>query len=157
MGALLTEIVRLMSIGSCIFGIFVVSHLRFKWVWLSLGVLLMCGIVTLSLIDLAPIDGNLPQDKVMHILAYAFLMGWFAQIYQHHMARVFLVIALVAMGVAVEYLQGMFTHRQFDVRDMGANASGVLLAWLLSYTWLGRVFIGFERLISLSRATSDTD
>jgi glycopeptide antibiotics resistance protein len=157
MGALLTEIARLMSFGSGISGIFVVSHLRFKWIWLSLGVLLICGILTLSLIDLAPIEARLLQDKIMHMLAYACLMGWFAQIYRHLMARVFLVIALVAMGIGVEYLQGIFTHRQFDVMDMAANTSGVLLAWLLSYTWLGLIFVGFERLIPLSRATNNTD
>lgn len=126
---------------------FVVSHLRFKWIWLLLGVLLMCAILTLSLIDLAPIEAALLQDKVMHMLAYACLMGWFAQIYRHLIARVFLVIALVAMGIVVEYLQGIVAYRQFDVMDMAANISGVLLAWLLSYTWLGRVFVSFERLI----------
>jgi glycopeptide antibiotics resistance protein len=147
LGALLTEIARLMSFGSGISGMFVVSHLRFKWIWLLLGVLLMCAILTLSLIDLAPIEAALLQDKVMHMLAYACLMGWFAQIYRHLIARVFLVIALVAMGIVVEYLQGIVAYRQFDVMDMAANISGVLLAWLLSYTWLGRVFVSFERLI----------
>lgn len=157
MGPLLTDIVRLMSFGSRISGMFVVSHLRFKWIWISLGVLLICAIVTLSLIDLAPIESVLLQDKIMHMLAYACLMGWFAQIYRHLMARVFLVAALVTMGIAVEYLQSMVNYRQFDVMDMAANTSGVLLAWLLSYTWLGRVFVGFERLIPSSQVTSNAD
>jgi glycopeptide antibiotics resistance protein len=136
-----------MSFGSRIFGVFVVPHLRFKWIWISFGVLLVCAITVLSLINLAPIKGALLQDKVMHMLAYGLLMGWFAQIFRHFMARLFLVVVLVAMGVGVEYLQGMVAHRQLDVMDMLANTSGVLIAWVLSYTWLGRVFVGFERLI----------
>lgn len=147
MGSLQLDILRLMNFGSRISGMFVVSHLRFKWIWISLGVLLICTILTLSLIDLAPIEAALLQDKVMHMLAYACLMGWFAQIYRQLMTRVFLVIALVTMGIVIEYLQGMFAYRQFDVMDMAANTSGVLLAWLLSYTWLGRVFVGFEKLV----------
>jgi Na+-translocating ferredoxin:NAD+ oxidoreductase RnfD subunit len=103
--------------------------------------------MVLSLVNLAPIKGVLLQDKLMHMLSYGLLMGWFAQIYRHFMARLFLVVALVVMGVGVEYLQGMVAHRQFDTMDMLANGSGVLLAWLLSYTWLGRIFAGFERLI----------
>jgi len=103
--------------------------------------------MALSLVDLKPIEGILLQDKVMHMLAYGLLMGWFAQIYRHHIGRLCLVVALVAMGVAVEYLQGWFSYRQFDVVDMMANSSGVLLAWLLSYTWLGRLFVNFERLL----------
>jgi glycopeptide antibiotics resistance protein len=143
----LKDIVCFMSFGSGTSEMFAVSHLRFKWIWLSFGVLLICTITVLSLINLAPISGVLLQDKVMHMLAYGFLMGWFAQIYRHLMARLVLVVALVVMGVAVEYLQGMLAHRQFDTMDMVANTFGVLLAWLLSYTWLGRVFVVFERLI----------
>lgn len=138
-----------MSFGSRVSGIFVVPHLRFKWIWLSVGVLLVCTVTVLSLIDLAPIKGALLQDKILHMLAYGFLMGWFAQIYRHFMARLFLVLVLVVMGVGVEFLQGMVAHRQFDAMDMLANTSGVFLAWLLSYTWLGRVFAGVERLIAL--------
>ena len=126
---------------------FHVSHLRFKWIWLSLGALLLSGITVLSLVNLAPIDGVLLQDKIMHMLAYGLLMGWFAQIYRRTMARLVLVVALVAMGIGIEYLQGMVSHRQFDVMDMVANTSGVCLAWLLSYTWLGHVFAGLERWI----------
>ena len=126
---------------------FSAPHLRFKWIWLSLGLALLCSIVVLSLVNLAPVNGLLLQDKVMHMLAYGLLMGWFAQIYRHPVARGVLVVALVIIGVGLEYLQGMVSHRQFDVMDMVANTSGVLLAWLLSYTWLGRVFASFERCI----------
>ena len=128
-------------------GLFVASHLRFKWVWVSLGLLFVCAITILSLVDLRPIGDALLQDKIMHVLAYGFLMGWFAQIYWHLKARVFLVIVLVAMGVGVEYLQSMVNYRQFDILDMVANTSGVLLAWLMSYTCLGRIFVGVEKLI----------
>ena len=124
-----------------------VSFLRFKWIWLALGILQVGFVIVLSLIDLAPISGVLLQDKLMHMLAYGLLMGWFAQIYQRSTSRLVLAVALVVMGVGIEVLQGLVGYRQFDKLDMVANSSGVLLAWLLSYTWLGRIFLGFESLI----------
>jgi len=148
MSALLTAIVRFMSFGSGISGLSDASHLRFKRVWVSLGVLLICMILVLSLINLAPIEGVLLQDKIIHFLAYGLLMGWFAQICRHHLARFLLVLALVAMGVLVEYLQGLVNYRQFDYIDMLANASGIVVAWALSYTWMGRILVGIERLIT---------
>lgn len=108
----------------------------------------MCAITALSLVDLAPVKGVMLQDKIMHMLAYGLLMGWFAQIYRRVKERMVLAIALVIMGVGIEYLQGMGFHRQFDIMDMLANTSGVLIAWVLSYTWLGRVFVGVEMLIA---------
>jgi glycopeptide antibiotics resistance protein len=127
---------------------FAVSHLRFTWIWLSLGLLLTSAIVVLSMVNLTPLKGALLQDKVMHMLAYGLLMGWFAQIYRHPLARVLLVLGFVLLGVGIEYLQGMTVHREFDKLDMLANTAGIILAWLLSYTLLGRVFIGFERLLT---------
>ena len=103
--------------------------------------------MTLSVVDLKPIEGILLRDKVMHILAYGLLMGWFAQIYRHFLARLCLALALVSMGIFVEYLQSWVSYRQFDTVDMLANTAGILLAWALSYTWLGRLFVSFERIV----------
>ncbi len=85
-------------------------------------------------------------DKVGHALAYAVLMGWFIQIFQHSVARLILGALFIGMGVGLEFLQGMVPTRQFEVLDMAANTSGVLLAWLLASTFLGSVLVWFERL-----------
>ena len=39
------------------------------------------------------------------------------------------VVGLIAMGVAVEILQGWSGYRYFEYADMLANSSGVLAAW----------------------------
>lgn len=143
-----------MSDGSEKTGMFAVSHLRFTWMWVSFGVLLACSVMVLSLVNLAPIEGVLLQDKLMHVLAYGLLMGWFAQIYRRLGARLILALVLIAMGVGVEYMQGMVGYRQFDRVDMAANTSGVLLAWLLSYSFLGRVLEGVEKLVTLQWGVS---
>ncbi len=89
----------------------------------------------------------------MHVVAYAGLMGWFAQIYRHDLARLLLVVGFVAFGVFIEYLQGMTPSRHFDVYDMVANSCGIILAWALSYTILGTILERFESLFFRKRAS----
>ncbi len=83
----------------------------------------------------------------MHGVAYAGLMGWFAQLYKNDLARLLLLLGLVAFGVGIELLQGLTPSRHLEVLDMVANASGVLLAWSLSYTFFGNIIERFEALV----------
>ena len=49
------------------------------------------------------------------------------------------------MGIGIEFLQGMTATRHFEVIDMVANTSGVVLAWALAYTWVGEVLPWLEK------------
>ena len=92
------------------------------------------------------------QDKVMHMSVYACLMGWFAQIYRHDLTRLFLVITFISMGIVIEFLQSMTATRQFELLDMIANTSGVVLAWALGYTWFGSLLSRLERLLGVTNS-----
>jgi len=134
-------------------GLLQISHLRFKWLWLTIGFSLVAVIFVGSIISIpAEIKQFVLQDKVMHVSAYACLMGWFTQIYRHDLTRLILVIAFIAMGILIEVLQSMTPTRQFETLDMVANASGVLLAWALAYTWFGGLLAGFEKLIGVEHS-----
>lgn len=127
------------------------DHLRYRGLWLGVGVLLVCAVTGGSLISVPPpVSAILLQDKLVHLLAYTALMLWFAQLFRHDLTRLLLALGFVALGVGIEYLQGMVPSRQFDVFDMVANGSGVLLAWALSYTWVGRLLPAMERLLERS-------
>lgn len=122
-----------------------IRHLRFQRVWLCIGILLLLLVLVGSVIPIpAPVRSIMLHDKVAHTLAYAGLMGWFAQIFRHDLTRLILVVGLVMMGVGIEFLQGMTGSRQFDVLDMVANTSGVVLAWGLAYTWVGNTLVWVE-------------
>ncbi len=77
-------------------------------------------------------------DKLEHALAYGSLSLWFCQIYSGKV-RFRVLLSLVAMGVAIEYLQRMTGYRQFEYADMLANATGVMIGWGLAQTRLGNV------------------
>ena len=69
-----------------------------------------------------------------HVVAYFWLMIWFAQLYRSVAARLLLVIGLFSMGVALEYLQGATGYRHFDYADMLRNLSGLAAGFLLAMT-----------------------
>ena len=127
-------------------GVLAIHHLHYKWLWLGIGLAMVAMVFVLSIISVPPeIKSFMVQDKIMHMVAYATLMGWFAQIYRHDLTRLVLVLGFIIMGIGIEFLQGMTATRHFEVIDMVANTSGVVLAWALAYTWVGEVLPWLEK------------
>jgi hypothetical protein len=71
-------------------------------------------------------------------------MLWFCQVYQQRAPRIFIASLLVALGIGIEYLQGMTAYRVFDYADMLANGAGVLLSVIFIGMGLGRIGIMLE-------------
>lgn len=108
--------------------------------WLMLGWLWVAMLAYLSLTPYPPEPVRFPNaDKLEHALAYCLLMLWFSQVYVRRMQRVFAAALLVALGIAMEFLQGMTDYRMFEYADMLANTTGVLLGWAWARTGLGRI------------------
>jgi len=127
-------------------GVLAVHHLHYKKLWIGIGLAMVATVFSLSVITVPKaIQTFMLQDKAMHTIAYAGLMGWFAQIFRHDLTRLILVLGFIAMGIGLEFLQGMTATRHFDVIDMVANTSGVVLAWALAYTWVGNVLPWLEQ------------
>lgn len=129
-------------------GLFAVNHLRFRRLWISVGFIMVLAVVLGSIVSLpGPVSAAMTHDKLLHTLAYACLMGWFAQIYRHDLTRLVLVVGLIVMGIAIEFVQGSTGYRQFDIIDMVANTSGVVLAWALAYTRVGNALLWTEQYV----------
>ena len=71
-------------------------------------------------------------DKVGHVLAYAVLMLWFAQLYSGSGRRLALALALVALGVGLEFAQLVTDFRTFELADMLADGIGAAVGWLVA-------------------------
>lgn len=105
---------------------------RFRRTWLAFGWLWVTVVVWLSLAPIAPQPLTFDySDKLVHVLAYLLLMGWFAVVCRGRGSRIASAAGLALMGVLVEILQGLGGYRHFEFADMAANVSGVLLAWLM--------------------------
>lgn len=91
---------------------------------------LVAAVVYLSVAHLAgppPVPGG---DKLGHLVAYGALTFWFAQLIQAKRARAQIMLAFVALGVSLEFVQGTLPYRSYDEMDMIANTAGVALGWL---------------------------
>lgn len=129
-----------------------IDHLRYKRLWLGIGCALVAIIVIGSIARVpGPVASVMVHDKLLHLCAYAGLMGWFAQIFRHDLARVILALAFMVLGVGIEFLQGLTPNREFEVLDMVANSSGVLLAWASAYTGLGNFLPWLEQRLPAAR------
>lgn len=93
----------------------------------------MIGFVLFESFTTAPIEVSVANgDKFGHVLAYATLMFWFAQIHLSGSSRAGWALAFIAMGIGVEFVQGLTDYRSFEVADMIADAVGVSLGWLIA-------------------------
>ncbi len=129
-------------------GLLRVRHLRFKRLWLAFGLLLISGVTYASIASVpAQVTSLVYNDKLTHVAVYACLMGWFSQIFQHDLTRIIFVILLSAMGIGIEFIQAATPTRNFEVLDMIANTSGVILAWALAYTWVGTILWRVEKFV----------
>jgi hypothetical protein len=108
--------------------------------WLACGYAFIALVIYLSLTP-SPIPApSVDGFKTGHIIAYSWLMLWFAQVYWGVRVRLSWAAGFIAMGVALEYAQGMTGYRTFAYSDMWDNAVGVAIGLVLASTRLGRIF-----------------
>ena len=101
-------------------------------IWLAVGWLGVVTVVWLSLMPEPPRLDIEQGDKLQHLAAYGSLMLWFAQVAVARSSRWRTAVALVGLGIALEYAQRATGYRTFSYADMAANAAGVACGWLLA-------------------------
>ena len=116
---------------------------RRPWIWITLSVVLVLGVVWGSL---QPATGSpMPEgfDKVEHFVTYMTLALWFTGMVRPE--RYWVVVgALLLLGLSMEIGQYlMHVGRTADPYDMVANTAGVALgivaALRVSGGWIGKV------------------
>ena len=120
---------------------------RHRRIWLLLGWGMVAVVVVLSLI---PLDADLAEnrDKLAHFVAYGSMSFWFGLLYGGRVRQLGIAIAFAAMGVGIEFLQGLTDYRTFEIADMIANAIGATAGWGLAQTPLRNVLEWVERAIA---------
>jgi len=110
---------------------------------------MIAAVVVLSLI---PLDVDLAEhgDKLAHFIAYGSLAFWFGMLIDGRGRQLGVALAFAAMGVALEFLQGLTDYRSFEIADMIANAIGAMVGWGLAQTPLRNALQWVERLMSAS-------
>lgn len=80
----------------------------------------------------------LPNDKLLHFMAFAFLTFLATCIATSWGELAYWLLGLFIMGWLIEVLQNFVPGRQFSWRDLAANAAGILAATACAPFFLGR-------------------
>ena len=113
---------------------------RLKPLWIAGGAAFVLLVIYLSVTPDPVRAPTVDNFKTGHIVAYAWCMLWFAQIWRGLGKRIAVALALIALGIALEFLQDMLPwHRDFAVADMVDDAIGVATGYALALTPLGGV------------------
>lgn len=123
------------------------APLRYAPLWTALGYGFVMLVIYLSLASEPPdldITGELDFG---HVIAYFWLMIWFAQIHRSMSKRLLLAAAFLGLGIALEYVQGWIGYRNFDYWDMLRDFAGIAIAFVLAWTPLQHLLGRLETLI----------
>jgi VanZ family protein len=100
-----------------------------RFLGLALGWGWVAAIAWLSLTSSPPKVDVQYSDKLGHFAAYGLLMFWFTRLYLRAPVRAAYAAGFTVMGIGLEFLQGYLGYRTYEVFDMFANTTGVLLGW----------------------------
>ena len=100
--------------------------MRHPRLWAIAGWTMVAAIVWLSVTPSPPEIDVENADKLEHLVAYGTLTFWFCQLHAAGRAQLAFVIAFIAMGIALEFVQGALAYRTFDTADMLANTIGAI-------------------------------
>lgn len=126
------------------------NSLRYPRAWLGMGVLIAAAITIACLVPARELPTLGVSDKFEHVLAFFVLAVWFAGVLSRR-DFLYLLLALVAFGGGIEIAQGLMgLGREADIRDLLADAAGVLAGILLALTPVGRWAMLVESLFTKS-------
>ena len=124
-------------------------QLRYRQVWATLGAVILAVLLTISLLPMDELVGPQPlSDKLMHALAFGFLMLWFCGLLARN--RYWQAFAwLLAYGIMMEVLQLLTGYRYMELADVIADIIGLLAGWGLALLGLGTWPLWVERALGL--------
>jgi VanZ family protein len=107
------------------------AALRLASLWYTLAALMLLAVAVLSLMP-APDTGV--SDKLLHLVTYFLLGGWFAVIARDRRVLAWSLLGLVGYGVLIELLQAQTGYRYAEWGDVLANTCGSAAGCLLHFT-----------------------
>ena len=121
------------------------EHLRREKLWVAIGLAFVALVIFLSVAP-DPVRAPTVDDfKTGHILAYAWCMLYFAQVWRDLGHRLAIALSLIVLGIGLEFVQDLLPwHRDFAVSDMVDDAIGVGIGFALGYTPLGNALRWLE-------------
>jgi VanZ family protein len=126
------------------------QSLRYRSWWIVGGLAMVLAIIVTSLLPSSSLPSVQVWDKFEHAVAYFVLAAWFGGIVRPDRYRR-LALALLALGIAVEVSQqAMGLGRTADLRDVLANAIGIVLGLAIAVLGVSGWMRGVERMLGVA-------
>ena len=123
------------------------NSLNYRKLWLYLGYMMVAIVIYMSLHPNPPdTRAVFMGDKLLHVLTYIFFMIWFCQLYDSASYK-YIGLYLFSLGVMIEIAQWGVGYRFFELADLVANFSGILIGWILAKIWFANLFKSIEDII----------
>jgi VanZ family protein len=130
----------------------VLPDLRYRRLWLTIGVILVLVITVVCLLPGKALPKVGLSDKSEHLLAFGALAFWFGGIVVRRDLP-WVGLAVVGFGGLIELAQGaMGLGREADWLDLAADTLGMVIGLALVLTPLGHWARWFEALVARTRA-----
>jgi VanZ family protein len=123
------------------------TPLKYARLWTACGYGFVGLVIYLSLTPDPPDMDLTGGQDFGHVIAYFWLMLWFAQLHRDTGKRLAYAAAFLALGIGLEYVQGWTGYRDFDYWDMLRDFAGIAIGFVLALTPLQHVLRGLERWI----------
>jgi di/tricarboxylate transporter len=121
------------------------DHLRREKLWVGIGLAFVALVIYLSVAPDPVRAPTVDNFKTGHILAYAWCMMYFTQVWRDLRHRLAIALSLIVLGIALEFVQDMLPwHRDFAVSDMVDDAIGVGIGFVLGFTPLANTLRWIE-------------
>ena len=127
------------------------SNISLRTLWLGAGWLGVATVIYFTLVPDPPQIDMEQGDKVQHLVAYASLMLWFAQVQTGRAERRITALLLVALGIGLEFAQGLTGYRLMSIADMAANTTGVAVGWLAAPPRLPNASVWIASMLNRAR------
>jgi len=101
------------------------AGLALGWAWVAL-------IIYLSVTPSPPHIDVEHSDKAGHLFLYAVPAFWFTALHAAKRLQLLSCAALIALGIALEFVQRGLGYRSFEIADMVADAAGVAAGYALA-------------------------
>ncbi|PIK13998.1 VanZ family protein [Halobacteriovorax sp. JY17] len=125
------------------------KELKLQKIWLFIGLSYIAGIFYLCLRRSAPSTPPFEHfDKILHFSAYFFLMSYFTLILKKSSYKKVFIL-FVIMGILIEFLQLMTGYRSFELLDILANTTGLIVGLFTFGKYLSNILVHIENILKL--------
>lgn len=122
------------------------STLHYRRWWVAVGASLILLLLYGSLAPAKALPQLSGSDKIWHAGTYFIVMAYFSQIYSTVRTRALIGAALIALGIAIEFIQP-YVNRHFDWLDALANSIGVFAGIAVSLSPFSKIIARLDGLV----------